>query len=111
MSLNRVSNPRKLRQLSRAVGERVVRAYARWFDDHTLLVFGESGKQWTAVRRGTGYHVEPYDHDPPLRLTDSGVTYRAQDRADRVSAVPPPMSTSPDDETSMADHECRYPHR
>ena len=70
MSLNRVSNPGKLRKLAALVGEPVVRAYARWFEGHTLLVFGQSGRQYAVDPKGS---VEAYTHDPPLTLTESGI--------------------------------------
>lgn len=69
MSLNRVSNARKLRRLASLVGEPVVRAYANYFRDHVLLVFGASGRQYAV----DGDRVTPFAADPPLRL-DSGIT-------------------------------------
>ena len=73
MGLNRVSNPRKLRRLAALVGEPVMRAYAKYFQGHTLLVFGASGRQYAV----DGDTVEPYAEDPPLRLEDSGITNRS----------------------------------
>jgi hypothetical protein len=72
VSLNRVSNARKLRRLAALVGEPVVRAYAKFFADHVLLVFGASGRQYAV----DGDRVEPYAADPPLVLTEHGIGSR-----------------------------------
>ena len=58
MSLNRVSNPAKLRKLSALVGRPVLRAYARFFaDQRVLLVFTGATEAW-CVNTRTG-KVEP----------------------------------------------------
>lgn len=69
MGLNRVSNPRKLRRLAALIGEPVVRAYARFFTGRTLIVFGESGRQYAV----DGDEVKPHAEDPPLRLVNGGI--------------------------------------
>jgi hypothetical protein len=69
MGLNRVSNPAKLRRLAALVGEPVLRAYAKFFTGHTLIVFGASGRQYAV----DGDRVEPYAEDPPLVLVEHGI--------------------------------------
>lgn len=67
MGLNRLSNPKKLKRLEALIGEPVERAYAKYFQDHALLVFGVSGKQYAV----TGETVEPCDE--PIQLVEGGI--------------------------------------
>ncbi len=82
MSLNRVSNPAKVRKLSNIIGKPVVRAYSRWFEDqNTLLVFSDETTAWVVHRDGM---VEPYT-DEPVRLVDKGVRVGANARGELAS--------------------------
>lgn len=71
MSLNRISNPRKLRRLSERVGAPVIRAYARFFAEHgAVLAFTDK----TTAYYVTHDEVERYvDEAYDLELTDGGL--------------------------------------
>ena len=70
MSINVVSNPKKLRKLSNRLGSPVIRAYARWFtNQRTLLAFTNETTAW--IMRANG-EIELYT-DRPLRLEDGGI--------------------------------------
>lgn len=68
MGLNRVSNPKQLRRLSRAVGKPVIRGYARFFANQNQVLAFVSETEAYVVHHGV---AELYDHR--LTLTEHGV--------------------------------------
>ena len=69
MGLVRISNHSKLRRLSEHVGQPVIRAYSRWFDNqNTLLVFTDETTAWIVPRLGA---VERYVE--PVELVEYGI--------------------------------------
>lgn len=68
MGLNRVSNPKQLRRLSRAVGKPVIRGYARFFANQNQVLAFVSETEAYVVHHGV---AEPYDE--PVQLLESGV--------------------------------------